>query len=505
MAAIYEYWIKQIVFDGFRVDTALEVDMGCWQSFCPAIHSYAAANGDTNFFMFAEADNGSETVVAPYTGTEAGGPFEFDSIVDYPLYDNVINSVFATASGATYLIQNHYDYVDTFYDPSSRMQLVTFLDNHDNPRFLSTSEADGDTNRLEVALVFLYTARGIPCLYYGTEQGFDGATDPDDREDMFAGEFKDGPSGAVLQLNSPGVDNFNMTHPLFLWIAQLNNFRRFYPALTLGSYFSQANSPTRPGLFAYSRVLNAQEVFVVFNTAATSQTLPACTLTYPAGTVLVNLLNTNETITLSSDSQTPTITVPSMTSKMFIAQSQWKPLDPVVVSNTPAHWAANMPTFSPIVLQFSEPMDTNSAQAAFSTTPSVSGSFSWSASTATNDTMTFTPGGQGLPGSTLMTVRITNSAVGAVSGNTLYSSYQIQFMTAPAFQIVQVSMLGAVIQITWSTVMNYTYQLQCSSTLGLAASWTNVGSPIAGTGGNAVLVDSSDATNTTRYYRVRAY
>src|ERR1019366_9293836 len=107
MAAIYEYWIKQIGFDGFRVDTALEVDMGCWQSFCPAIHSYAAANGDTNFFMFAEADNGSETVVAPYTGAEAGGPFEFDSIVDYPLYDNVINSVFATASGATYLIQSH--------------------------------------------------------------------------------------------------------------------------------------------------------------------------------------------------------------------------------------------------------------------------------------------------------------------------------------------------------------------------------------------------------------
>jgi glycosidase len=35
MAAIYEYWIQQIGFDGFRVDTALEVDMGCWQIFLP--------------------------------------------------------------------------------------------------------------------------------------------------------------------------------------------------------------------------------------------------------------------------------------------------------------------------------------------------------------------------------------------------------------------------------------------------------------------------------------
>ena len=204
---------------GFRVDTALEVDMGCWQSFCPAIHSYAATNGNTNFFMFGEAFNGSETTVGSYTGTEGGGPFKFDSVLDYPLYFTV-NRVFATASGATSLIENHYNAVAANYDPAAQMQLVTFLDNHDNPRFLSTSEANNNTNRLEVALAFLYTSRGIPCLYYGTEQGFDGTTDPNDREDMFAGEFKDGPAGTVLQLSSPGVDNFNMTHPLFLWVAE---------------------------------------------------------------------------------------------------------------------------------------------------------------------------------------------------------------------------------------------------------------------------------------------
>ncbi len=295
MAAIYEYWINQIGFDGFRVDTALEVDQGCWQTFCPAIHACAATNGNTNFFMFGEAFSGSETTVGSYTGTEGGGPFKFDSVLDYPLYF-AVNSVFARASGATSLIQNHYNAVAANYDPAAQMQLVTFLDNHDNPRFLSTSEANNNTNRLEVALAFLYTAPGIPCLYYGTEQGFDGTTDPNDREDMFAGEFKNGPGGTVSQLSSPGVDNFNMTHPLFQWVAQLNNFRRLYPALTLGSYVNRANNSSGPGLFAYSRVLNTQEVFVVFNTASSSQTLPASTLTYPAGTVLVNLLNTERNL-----------------------------------------------------------------------------------------------------------------------------------------------------------------------------------------------------------------
>jgi glycosidase len=450
MAAIYEYWINQIGFDGFRVDTALEVDMGCWQSFCPAIHSYAATNGNTNFFIFGETFSGSETQVAAYTGTEDGGPFEFDSVLDYPLYENAIQSVFATATGATSLIQNHYNYVDAIYDPASRMQLVTFLDNHDNPRFLSTSESNNNTNRLEVALAFLYTSRGIPCLYYGTEQGFDGTTDPNDREDMFAGEFKDGPGGTVLQLSSPGADNFNMTHPLFLWVAQLNNLRRLYPALTLGAYVNQANNFTGPGLFAYSRVLNTQEVFVVFNTASSSQTLPASILTYAAGTVLVNLLNTNETCTLTTGSQTPAITVPSTTAKIFIAQSQWQPLDPVVISNSPAHWTTNVPAWSPVVLQFSKPMDTNSVQNAFSISPAVGGAFSWSPA---NDTMTFTAGGAGLAGLANIVVRVTNSAVDAVSGNAMFAPYELKFTTAassihdvtPPFLSLQTPTNGAVI------------------------------------------------------------
>jgi alpha-amylase len=426
MAAIYEYWIDQIGFDGFRVDTALEVEMGFWRSFCPAIHAYAAARGNTNFFIFGEAFDASESLVGSYTGTEGGGPFKFDSVLDYPLYF-AIKSVFGTASGATSLIENHYHAVAANYDPAAQMRLVTFLDNHDNPRFLSVSEANQDTNSLRLALGFLYTARGIPCLYYGTEQGFNGTTDPNDREDMFAGQFKDGPGGAVGRLSSPGVDDFDMTHPLFRWVAQLNNFRRLYPALTLGSHVSRASHATGPGLLAYSRVLNTQEVFVVLNTAGSSQTLPAQTLTYPAGAVLVNLLNSHETITLDSGSQTPTITVPGGAVKMFLAQPQWQPLDPVVVSASPAHWAANVPATAPIVLQFSEPMDTNSVQAAFSTVPPVGGSFAWSAA---HETMTFRADGAGLAGLTNITVNVTNTAFGAASGKALFAPYRLSFQTA---------------------------------------------------------------------------
>jgi alpha-amylase len=434
MINIYEYWINQIGMDAFRVDTVLEVDHGCWQTFCPAIYSFAATNipygatsPDTNFFIFGEVDNGSESTVGPYTGTEDGGPYEFESAEDYPLYYD-LNSVFATLSGNTEQIQNHYNAVQTYYDPTTWAQQVIFLDNQDNPRFLSTSESNNNTNALEAALAFLYTSVGIPSLYYGTEQGFDGTTDPDCREDMFAGEWKDA-DGTVESLSSPGADNFNMTHPLFQWIARLNNFRRLYPAMSLGSYVNQWYNSSSPGLFSYSRILNGQEIFVVLNTASSSQTLPARTLTYPAGTVIENLLNTNETYTLATGSQTPSISVPAVTAKIFIASSQWQPTDPVVVSNSPAHWTASVPVFSPIVLQFSDSMNTGSVQSAFSASPPVSGTFNWSSTVVPNDTMTFTPAGAGLAPNTTVTVTVTNTASSAATGKTLFAPYSLSFQT----------------------------------------------------------------------------
>ena len=435
MINIYEYWINQIGLDAFRVDTVLEVDHGCWQTFCPAIYSFAgtnipygAARADTNFFIFGEVDNGSESTVGPYTGTEDGGPYEFESTEDYPLYYD-LNSVFAILSGNTEQIQNHYNNLHTYYDPTTWAQQVIFLDNQDNPRFLSTSESSGNTNALEAALAFLYTSVGIPSLYYGTEQGFYGTTDPDCREDMFAGEWKD-TNGTVESLNSPGPDNFNMTHPLFQWIARLNNFRRLYPAMSLGSYVNQWYNSSSPGLFSYSRILSGQEIFVVLNTASSSQTLPARTLTYPAGTVIENLLNTNETYPLATGSQTPSISVPAVSVKIFIARTQWQPLDPVIVGNSPAHWTENVSAFSPIVLQFSDSMNTSSVQSAFSTVPPVSGAFSWSSTAAPNDTMTFTPTGAGLPANTTVTATITNTASSAATGKTLFAPYSLSFQTA---------------------------------------------------------------------------
>ena len=425
MVNVYSNWVAVADFDGFRIDTVKHVDYGFWQYWCPQLHQFASSIGKSNFFMFGEVFNsgtGDDPFVGSYTGTMGGGPYKLDSTVDYVLYGR-INPVFATASGSgsnTKQIEDHYNNIAANYDSNAWYRLVTFLDNHDNPRFLSNSGAT--TNRLAVALEFLYTSRGIPCLYYGTEQAFNGTTDPNDREDMFDGQFEQGPSLG---------DNFNETHPLFRLVAELNNFRRNYIALRRGTHVNKWNTPGGPGLFAYSRLFETQEVFVVFNTDSSTQIISNRSTTLPSGTVLVNLLNTNETVT-TSGTNIPPVSVPSTTTKIFAPLSQFHPLDPVVTSLSPAHAASNVATVARIVMQFSTPMDTNSVQAVFSLTPVTSGTFSWS---AVHDTMTFTPGGAGYPALTTNFVHLATNAMDSVSGNTLFAPFDDYFVTGTSTAI----------------------------------------------------------------------
>ena len=418
MKQIYKHWIEAVGFDGFRVDTVKHVEMSFWQEWCPAMRAFAAAHGKPDFFMFGEVYGWDDALCGSYTGREAGGAPAMDSVLDYPLYF-AVNNVFAHASAPTAELGRRYDSLATHYDPAARNRLVTFLDNHDQPRFLSRKLASNDTARLKTALVFLYTSVGIPCLYYGTEQAFNGETDPYDREDMFAGQLKDGPTG---------VDSFNETHPLFLWIARLNEFRRDYPELELGEQVNMFSDSHGPGLFAYARRWNGAEALVVLNTALAPQTLPEQPTLWPPGTPLLNLMATNEVLTVTDSGRVPPVTLPAMSAKIFTAQSQWRAPDPMVIQTDPAHDAIETAGAATIALEFSEPMDTKTVEHAFNSTPPTRGTFAWSPA---RDRVTFTAEEGFSPGS-IIQIRVESSASGAASERTLHAPFEMRFRTRGA-------------------------------------------------------------------------
>jgi alpha-amylase len=64
--------------------------------------------------------------------------------------------------------------------------LTTFVDNHDNVRFLSQTS---DTSLFKNALAFIIMTEGIPVYYYGSEQGFTGGSDPANREALWTSSY----------------------------------------------------------------------------------------------------------------------------------------------------------------------------------------------------------------------------------------------------------------------------------------------------------------------------
>jgi glycosidase len=140
---------------------------------------------------------------------------------------------------------------------------VTFLDNHDQRQRFYFSQPDAPArfaDQLTLGVACLFALQGIPCLYYGTEQGLHGLGDADSavREALWG---------------KPG--SFNRHDAIYQTIERLAIVRRRHAALRYGrQYFRPISgdgihfgvSTFPEGVLAFSRILNDQEVVVVANT-----------------------------------------------------------------------------------------------------------------------------------------------------------------------------------------------------------------------------------------------
>ena len=373
MITIYNALIAATDCDGFRVDTAKHVEMDFWETFLPAVQSYTDSIGKTNFIVFAEAWLGSDSDLAPFTATN-----RFNSALHFPLR-NTMEDVFIWGH-ATENLTARLDNLD-LYDPVARHQLVQFLDNHDMERYLSGGKLNGNEALLEAALSFLYTSGRVPALYYGTEQAFNGGGDPYDREDMFDGQFEFGPSEG---------DNFDFADPLFRHVRKLNLLRNAYPVLVKGDFTNRLETTSGRGLYVFSRRLEGNEAVVALNTSSQPQTAGSGGLGVQTeqtnGTVLANLLDTGETVTVGQATGAGQIvfTVPAYGVKIWLPTNDIVPLPPTITALSPAHDSLDAARASNITITFDQPMNAASVEAAFSITPAAAGSYTWDSPSQVN-------------------------------------------------------------------------------------------------------------------------
>lgn len=86
-------------------------------------------------------------------------------MLDFPLFQAIVNS-FAHGDSFNTNIKAVLDQDYLYGDNANEM--MVFLDNHDRNRFLT--EAGGNVAKLQNALTFLFTVRGNPVVFQGTEQ-----------------------------------------------------------------------------------------------------------------------------------------------------------------------------------------------------------------------------------------------------------------------------------------------------------------------------------------------
>lgn len=122
-------------------------------------------------------------------------------------------------------------------------QLLQFnqLDSHDTPRFLSM--LNGDKNLLKTSIGFLMSYIGTPCLYYGTEIGMSGESDPGCRACF------------PWDRNEWDEDVFSFTQR---WI----EIRKTYPSLSAGAIVDLA---AENNTVVFARVIDGQKIIVAVN------------------------------------------------------------------------------------------------------------------------------------------------------------------------------------------------------------------------------------------------
>lgn len=153
LTGAYLQWIAQGA-DAFRIDTIKHMPLPFWKEFSRRIRSQ-----HPGFFLFAEAYDYSADKIAPFTWPENGGI----SVLDFPLKEKLDKGFGRKGGGydgfSSALFLENGPYRNAY-------ELMTFYDNHDMPRL------DADDNGFIDAHNWLFTARGIPVIYYGSETGF---------------------------------------------------------------------------------------------------------------------------------------------------------------------------------------------------------------------------------------------------------------------------------------------------------------------------------------------
>jgi glycosidase len=288
LARVYQYWIALSDCDGFRADAVKHVSVEASQRFCTAIHEYAEAIGKENFFITGEI---TDSNIAPGYVDFFGG--NLDAVLGIIAYPNLLSGFVKGQLDPKEFLALYDEHTNFGLLRQQGRYIVAVLDDHDmssrghKERFAAHGVAPTIYQQAAHVVGVQLTTPGMPSIYYGTEQAFDGTEDYHDygiepkrfaedryiREAMFGGTF-----GAF---GTAGCHFFNTDHPTYLRIAAIARLRNsanpIGRALRRGKLYVRETAflgypfalPKQGEIVAWSQVHYQTEVVMALNTNAT--------------------------------------------------------------------------------------------------------------------------------------------------------------------------------------------------------------------------------------------
>ena len=234
----YSHWIDQGAA-AFRIDTIPWMPHAYWHTFVQRIRAK-----HPGFFMFGEAFDYDANKIAEHTWAQNANV----SVLDFPLKQALANlfekpdTDFATLAEPLHLTGGPY---------ANPYELMTFYDNHDMARMNASDAGFIDAHN------WLFTARGIPVVYYGSEIGFErGTAEHAGNRNYFGAE-----GIAAAQ-----------AHPIHAALARIAKVRAASPALQRGLQVDIELKGDRAAFYrVYQHGSERQIALVLLNKGATAQ------------------------------------------------------------------------------------------------------------------------------------------------------------------------------------------------------------------------------------------
>lgn len=269
----FAYLMARFDLDGYRVDTAKYVHPQMIQTFGNSMREFALSIGKRNFFTFGEIYDDEKTIAAfvGRNGSETEG-FGIDAALDFPLHFKLPKIVKAVSDFGVEELRRIFEdrkameqELISSHGEAGRY-FVSFLDNHDKTERFGHPATPPQQVVMGIALMF--ALQGIPSLYYGTEQGLEGAKDDQGRPQLDCFE-------SVREALWGKPNAFDQDAFFYQEIRKIASVRAGCAPLRYGRlYFRQVSGNGMDfgypkgagGVIVFSRILFEQEVVVVANT-----------------------------------------------------------------------------------------------------------------------------------------------------------------------------------------------------------------------------------------------